>query len=196
MVLNPAMQRVLDDYDPRRITVATLTSHSSLQIFDGARKEGFRTLGLSVGARPKFYDAFPRAKPDAFLELASMDELKDKASDLIAQNAVIVPHGSFVEYMGVDKFEKLPVPSFGNKKVLRWESDRAKERVWLTEAGLPMPQQVSDPRDIIAPVIVKYDGAKGGRGFFIAKTYHEFMRRIDRSQKYHIQEFVLGTRYY
>jgi 5-formaminoimidazole-4-carboxamide-1-(beta)-D-ribofuranosyl 5'-monophosphate synthetase len=190
------MQRILDDYDPRRITVATLCSHSSMQIFDGARKEGFKTLGISVGPRPRFYDAYPRAKPDSFLELGSMDEMKDKASDLVAQNVVIVPHGSFVEYMGVDKFLKLPVPSFGNKKVLQWEADRAREYEWLKDAGVPLPQAVEDPRDIIAPVIVKYDGAKGGRGFFVAKNYHEFMRKVDKTQRYHIQEFVLGTRYY
>ena len=44
--------------------------------------------------------------------------------------------------------------------------------------------------------MVKYDGAKGGKGFFVAKTYEEFNELVDRSQKYTIQEFITGTRYY
>jgi 5-formaminoimidazole-4-carboxamide-1-(beta)-D-ribofuranosyl 5'-monophosphate synthetase len=68
--------------------------------------------------------------------------------------------------------------------------------VWLEKAGLQLPRHILDPRDIIQPVIVKYHGAKGGRGFFIARNYHEFKSRIDESKPYTIQEFVLGTRYY
>jgi 5-formaminoimidazole-4-carboxamide-1-(beta)-D-ribofuranosyl 5'-monophosphate synthetase len=46
------------------------------------------------------------------------------------------------------------------------------------------------------PVLVKYDGAKGGRGFFIAKDYPDFKLGIDHTQKFTIQEYILGTRYY
>jgi 5-formaminoimidazole-4-carboxamide-1-(beta)-D-ribofuranosyl 5'-monophosphate synthetase len=45
-------------------------------------------------------------------------------------------------------------------------------------------------------VLVKYDGAKGGRGFFIAKDYPDFKLGIDHTQKFSIQEYILGTRYY
>jgi len=59
-----------------------------------------------------------------------------------------------------------------------------------------MPEKVEDPKSIDRPVLVKYHGAKGGRGFFIAKDYPEFKMGIDLSQPYTIQEYVLGTRYY
>jgi 5-formaminoimidazole-4-carboxamide-1-(beta)-D-ribofuranosyl 5'-monophosphate synthetase len=191
-----SIQRLLKDYNVDDLTVAAYCSHSSLQIFHGARKEGFRTLGICVGKPPRFYDAFPLAKPDEFLVLKDHQGLMDHADDLVRKNAVIVPHGSLVEYLGVENFEKLPVASFGNKKVLRWESDRKMSRKWLTGAGIRMPREIEDPKDIIQPVIVKYNGAKGGRGFFIAKTYHEFQRHVDKSRPFTIQEFVLGTRYY
>jgi 5-formaminoimidazole-4-carboxamide-1-(beta)-D-ribofuranosyl 5'-monophosphate synthetase len=77
-----------------------------------------------------------------------------------------------------------------------WESDRNKERLWLEGAGLTMPMEIKNPRNITKPVIVKYHGAKGGKGFFIAKTYEEFKKRVDESKSYTIQEFVMGTRYY
>ncbi|MBW3582185.1 MAG: formate--phosphoribosylaminoimidazolecarboxamide ligase [Euryarchaeota archaeon] len=196
MILNPDIAKVLEGYDPKKLTIATVTSHSSLQIFHGAKQEGFRTLGITVGKPPRHYDAFPLSKPDRWLELKDYHELMDRADELVAENVILIPHGSFVEYMGGKNYEKLPVPSFGNKQVLEWESNRTMEREWLHAAGLTMPEEIKDPKDIIQPVIVKYHGAKGGRGFFIAKNYHEFMRKIEKGQSYTIQEFVLGTRYY
>jgi 5-formaminoimidazole-4-carboxamide-1-(beta)-D-ribofuranosyl 5'-monophosphate synthetase len=59
-----------------------------------------------------------------------------------------------------------------------------------------MPEEIKDPKTITKPVIVKYHGAKGGKGFFVAKTYEEFKKRVDTSKTYTIQEFVMGTRYY
>jgi len=59
----------ISSYDLEEITLATLCSHTSLQIFHGAREEGFKTLGLAIRTIPKYYDAYPRAKPDDFLSL-------------------------------------------------------------------------------------------------------------------------------
>ncbi|MEA1870016.1 MAG: DUF1246 domain-containing protein, partial [Euryarchaeota archaeon] len=177
-------------------TIATVCSHTSLQIFDGARKEGFKTLGICLEKPPKFYDAFPRAKPDEFFPVDSYQEIVEKTPELIEKNVIIIPHGSFVEYLGASDFARLEIPSFGNKAVLEWESDRAKEREWLTSAGVPVPLEFSSPDEIDRPVIVKYHGAKGGRGFFIAKNKEEFEEKIETGQECVIQEFVLGTRYY
>lgn len=187
---------ILDGYDKDDIIIATLCSHSSLQIFHGARREGFRTLGLAVDQKTKFYDAFPLAKPDGILRFKSYDEILDRADELVQRNVVIIPHGSFVEYMGTERFERLQVPTFGNRAVLNWESDREKQREWLVSAGIEMPAKVSDAKKIDRPVLVKYHGAKGGRGFFIAKDYPDFKLGIDDSQPYTIQEYILGTRYY
>ena len=187
---------LLPRYDLDRLTIATLCSHSSLQIFHGARQEGFRTLGIAVGQIPRYYEAFPLARPDEFVVLKDHGDLPAKVRELQQKNVVVIPHGSFVEYVGTDRFQDLALPTFGNRAVLPWEKDRGKEKVWLEKAGLTLPKHVDDPRDIIAPVIVKYHGAKGGKGFFIARNYHEFKRKIDETQPYTIQEFVLGTRYY
>ncbi|HKZ23764.1 MAG TPA: formate--phosphoribosylaminoimidazolecarboxamide ligase [Thermoplasmata archaeon] len=194
MVSRKAIASILEDYeDP---VIATVCSHSSLQIFHGARQEGYRTLGIAIGARPRFYDAFPLARPDEFLLVDSYKEILDQADDLVARQVVTVPHGSFVEYMGSETFAKLAIPTFGNREVLQWESDREKQRVWLTSAGVPMPEKIERPQDIDRPVFVKYYGAKGGRGSFIAKNYEDFKESIRPGMKYTIQEYVVGTRYY
>ncbi|MFW3146070.1 MAG: formate--phosphoribosylaminoimidazolecarboxamide ligase [Thermoplasmatota archaeon] len=190
------VHKVLDSYDKGDLTIITVCSHSSLQIFHGARKEGLKTLGIAVSRPPKIYDAFPLAKPDSFLVLDSYEEIIDHVDEMISSNGILIPHGSFVEYLGADKFKKLPVPTFGNRAVLEWESDRNIERQWLEKSGIKMPREIKNPREINRPVMVKYQGAKGGRGFFIAKDYNQFKLGIDHTQKYNIQEYILGTRYY
>ena len=65
---------MLTSYDKKNLRIATVCSHSSLQIFNGARKEGFKTLGISVGEQKKFYDAFPLGRPDEFF---IVDNYKD-----------------------------------------------------------------------------------------------------------------------
>ncbi len=187
---------MLTSYDKKNLTIATVCSHSSLQIFNGAKKEGFKTLGIAVGEKKKFYDAFPLGKPDAFFTVDNYKDILKYTAELREQNVIVIPHGSFVEYLGPKNFLTLDVPTFGNRHVLMWESDRKKERVWLEGAGLTMPKEIKDPKKIDNPVIVKYHGAKGGKGFFIAKTYEEFKKRVKKNKSYSIQEFVMGTRYY
>ena len=190
------IEDMLASYDKKNITIATVCSHSSLQIFNGAKKEGFKTLGIAIGEKRNFYDAFPLGKPDEFLMVDNYKEILSLTEELREKNTIVIPHGSFVEYLGPEKFMQLDLPTFGNRAVLMWESDRNKERQWLEGAGLTMPQEIKDPKNIDRPVIVKYHGAKGGKDFFIAKTYDEFKQRIDKDKSFVIQEFVLGTRYY
>jgi 5-formaminoimidazole-4-carboxamide-1-(beta)-D-ribofuranosyl 5'-monophosphate synthetase len=175
--------------------VATLCSHSSLQIFHGARHEGLGTLGIAVGKPPRFYEAFPLARPDRFLSVPKISELRRHADALRTEGAVVVPTGSFVEYMGPEAFNELEVPVFGNRKVLGWESDREKEREWLEQAEVPMPRKYSDLSAVDGPVIIKYYGAKGGKGFFLGKSQKE-LGDFRPTGPYVIQEYVVGTRYY
>jgi len=197
MIPKEEIWEILKGYDKDNLIIATICSHSSLQIFHGAHQEGFKTLGICIGQPPKFYDAFPLAKPNKFVCVESYKALLDYCDDLIEENAIVIPHGSLVEYLGIEKFESLAIPSFGNRRVLAWESDREMEREWLLKAGVNVPMRFEKAEDIDRPVIIKYHGAKGGKGFFIAKNKDELRDKMSsRQQKYTIQEFILGTRYY
>lgn len=193
MITKEQIMKVIENYDTANLSIATICSHSSLQIFDGARKEGFKTIGICVNEPPRFYDAFPLAKPDEFIVVESYRDIPSIAEELMKKNAIIIPHGS-IKYMDVDAFSNLKVPIFGNRAVLEWEYDREMERVWLEGAGLNIPKLIK-PEEIDGPVLVKYHGAKGGRGFFIAKNYEEFKEQVDPDKKFIIQEFITGTRY-
>ena len=196
MITKQQVLEFLKSYDLENITIATVCSHSSLQIFDGARKEGFKTLGICIGKPPKFYEAFPRAMPDEYLVVDSYKDIMNKTEELLKKNVIIVPHGSFVAFLGKKDFAEMAVPTFGNRAVLDWDSDRDRECQWLLGAGMQMPRKINDPREINGPVMVEYEGAKGGKGFFVAKNYEEFKELVNWSRKFTIQEFITGTRYY
>ena len=176
-------------------SLTTICSHSSLQIFYGARTEGFGTVGIAQGTPPRFYDAFPLAKPDKFLLVDRWENIDSIVGKLEHARSVIVPTGSLVEYVGPDRFSRLPIPVFGNRRVMAWESDREKERVWLEKAGVPMPRKYRDASEVDGPVIVKYYGAKGGKGFILAKDREELLQSPIRNPHV-IQEYIIGTRYY
>ena len=74
--------KLLSELDKDNITIATGCSHSSLQIFHGAKLEGFKTLGIAVGPPPKYYDAFPLAKPDDFLSIEKYSDLAKLSDEL------------------------------------------------------------------------------------------------------------------
>jgi 5-formaminoimidazole-4-carboxamide-1-(beta)-D-ribofuranosyl 5'-monophosphate synthetase len=179
----------------RPVTISTLCSHSSLQIFHGAKLEGFATLGIARGSPPRYYEAFPRARPDEFLTVAKLQDLPRYTEELRSKGCVLIPHGSFVEYLGPERFAELDVPVFGNREVLFWEADRRKEREWLDQAGVAMPRRYETIDEVDGPVIVKYYGAKGGKGFVLAKN-RGALKDFHPSGPYVIQEYVLGTRYY
>jgi 5-formaminoimidazole-4-carboxamide-1-(beta)-D-ribofuranosyl 5'-monophosphate synthetase len=148
MISKEDIQEILKGYDKKNLTIATICSHSSLQIFHGARQEGFKTIGICIGQPPRFYDAFPQARPDKFFSVESYKALLDYAGDLAAENVIIIPHGSLVEYLGIEKFESLAVPTFGNRRVLAWESDREMEREWMLKAGVNVPMRFEKADDI------------------------------------------------
>ncbi len=194
----------LDKYRKKEIKVGTICSHSALQIFAGAREEGFRTVGITTKDRIDTYKAFPHACPDEFIIVDNYKDIlkEDIQNKLLEKNVILVPHGSFVEYLGAKNIEdKLYVPVIGNREVLQWESDRKMERKWLSEkAGLLMPKVFSNPKDIDRLSIVKFDGARGGSGYFKVADYKQFHEEVKKRginiEKTTIQEYVVGVRYY
>ena len=85
------LSEMLKSYDMCNLTIATVCSHSSLQIFNGAKKEGFRTLGIAVGRVQRYYDAFPLGKPDEFFTVDKYTEDITVDSGKIRKSLGFVP---------------------------------------------------------------------------------------------------------
>src|SRR3989344_6108283 len=176
--------------------IATLGSHSALQILKGARDEGFKTICVATSNRVSLYKRFKFI--DEIIEISSFADFPQIENKLIQQKSIIIPHGSFVAYLGIGKNKKMKVPYFGNKKVLDWESNRLKQRLWMEKANIPVPKRFTDPSKIDRPVMVKSYGASGGEGYFFAKNKKEFATRIKKfkQKEYIIQEYVIGVPLY
>ena len=179
--------------------IATLGSHSALQILKGARDEGMRNLVICKKGREKPYQSY-----DVADEIITIDDWSDwneaLEEELIKRNAIVIPHGSFIAYMGHERVSKMKSMYYGTKEILKWESDRGLERQWLEKSGIKLPRIFEKPEDIDKPVIVKFHGASGGFGYFIAKTPEQFYevknRKYPDQNDFAIQEYIVGVPLY
>ena len=182
--------------------VATLGSHCALQVLKGARDEGLRTVLICERRREALYSRFPVI--DELVPVDSFGEvLGDRCRDALRRNnAVLVPHGTLIAQMPPEDIESIRTPVFGNKWILRWESDRGLKEQMMREASLPVPTPVQDPADIDRPVIVKRQGAAGGKGYFMASSREEYAAKrgrlvsggvISEDEELYIQEYSSGV---
>ena len=190
MVSREKISEIVSSYGSFKI--ATICSHSALQIFHGAKLEKVPTIGICTEERKEFYEAFPAAKPDEFIMVDDYSEIP--VQELVEKEAIVVPHGTFVEYAG-KKMDDVGVPIFGNRGSLKFERDRERMFEWMHKAGLRTPR-ILKPEEIDGPAIVKFPGAKGGRGYPVVNSYEEYREKIGDRKDVMIQEFLIGVRAY
>ncbi|MDA1060529.1 MAG: formate--phosphoribosylaminoimidazolecarboxamide ligase [bacterium] len=180
--------------------IATLGSHTALQILKGAKDEGFETICICQKDKKRPYESYGVA--DQIIEIDAFKDFFKIEQQLIDQNAIIIPHGSFVAYLGHEKVSQIKAMHYGTKGILEWESDRSKEREWLLDADIKLPKIFDNPEDIDRPVIIKFHGALGGKGYFIANTPEEFHSKYKKyegtegHEEFVIQEYIVGVPVY
>ncbi|MEM4046874.1 MAG: formate--phosphoribosylaminoimidazolecarboxamide ligase [Metallosphaera sp.] len=181
--------------------LSTLASHSSLQILHGAKMEGFRTAILSSQTRENFYRRFGFI--DNFLVYKNEEEAINLLNSL--QDAIFIPHGSLIEYVGIERVSKIKLPIFGNRNLFPWESNQVKKMKLLEMSNIKTPTRFERPEDVDRLVIVKLPGAKGGRGYFTARTKKEVKegikqlldkKMIQNEDELIIQEYIIGIPMY
>jgi len=196
---------IVGRYNKEDIKIATLGSHSALNILKGAKDEDFETICICRSKERIIYDSFGVA--DVIIRINEFSDLLDKnlQEKLRENNAILIPHGSFNAYIG--NLDNLRIPVFGNRELMLWETDREKQRKWLLDAGLKLPEIYERPEDIDGLVIVKYPGAKGGMGYFLATDKEDFYRKSEKMIKEslisqddiknaHIQKYIVGANIY
>jgi len=212
----------LAEYDPARLTLCSIGSHSALEVASGARAHGLRNLIVTERGRNRTYDTYyarrfdgpPRGCVEATLELARFaDVLDDDVQErLRRENVVFVANRSFEVYLHqrysyAEIEERMRVPFFGNRRLLRAEErDEAENQYALMErAGIRYPRQLPSADAIDRLVMVKAPHAKVSfeRAFFLARSRAEYdatARRLldagivneDGLRGAVIEEFALG----
>jgi 5-formaminoimidazole-4-carboxamide-1-(beta)-D-ribofuranosyl 5'-monophosphate synthetase len=190
--------RALRDYDRRRLTLASVGSHSALEVASGARAAGLRSLVVTAKGRELTYTRYFAARSDApargcvdeVIELGSFAEILDDDAQrqLLARNVIFVPNRSFEVYLHqkyeYDEIERrMLVPFFGNRYLLRAEeragggaADGADQYALMERAGIRHPQAFASAQDIDRLVMVKAPHAKVSfeRAFFLASSPAEY----------------------
>lgn len=176
--------------------IGTLASHSALQILKGAKDEGFKSVAICAKGREEPYKSFKVA--DEILTIDTMQDAGKLEQQLIDEKVIMIPHGSFFSAFGLDNLLKMDMLYFGNKHILPHEESREKQRHWLADSGLTLPRIYDKPEDIDGPTIIKFYGASGGKGYFLAHNPEEFERKIKEhpGKSYIIQEYIVGAPMY
>ena len=183
-------------------SIATLGSHCSMQVLKGAKDEGFKTVLVCEKKRQSLYSRFnfidEMIMVDSFTEVAD-ESCQNKLEDL---DSILIPHGTLVSQLDSDKIESIKTPVFGNKMILRWESDRNLKEKLMRNANLKLPRTIKSPSEIDVSVIVKRQGAAGGKGYFTASSESEYDQKrkllvkngtISADEDLYIQEYIPGV---
>lgn len=212
------IKQSIKQYDLSNITIATLGSHSALDICRGAKDEGFKTLVVCQKGREKTYQQHYRVRDgmgcvDECMVLDRYDELLQSVvqKKLLSKNCVFIPHRSFETYLHFD-YEAIEnsfsVPLFGNKFLLKIEERGVKPNQYdlLKKAGIRYPAQFTDAKDIDRLCLVKVLEKERGfeRAFFLAASYRDYRKQVEQGLKTGrfteqqvfqavIEEFVVGV---
>ena len=184
------------------VSIATLGSHCALQLLKGAKDEGLETLLICEKKRERLYRRFNFI--DKLILVDAFSEILEQKCESILQknNSVLIPHGTLIAQMDSKQIESIKTPIFGNKHILRWESDRALKEQLMKEAKLETPKSVPNPKEINGLVIAKRHGAAGGKGYFLASNENEYNKKRDQLIKegmingdndLYLQEYTSGV---
>jgi len=191
------IRALLERYPPPPV-VATVGSHSALDIADGAVTEGFVSLVLAEARREATYARYfltvrgpggdrVRGCVDEVWVLPKFADLASSASQdrLRARGALLVPNRALSSYVPLDTIENdLRVPIVGSRAMLRIEERTERENYYtlLEAAGIPTPKVVKGPDGIDGLSMVKLPHAtrRLERGFFTAATPAEYRTKVEQ----------------
>jgi len=187
------LRSVLDDYDPRALTVCTIGSHSALDVCLGAKREKLRTLVVAAKGRERTYAEHYRARPEGGCvdETIVLDHFADilkteVQQQLVHRSAIFIPNRSFEVYLrqrySYDEIEQgMKTPFFGSRRLLRAEErdEAANQYRLLDAAGIRYPRRVKGPDEIDGLTIVKAPHARVSfeRAFFLVASPQHYRDR-------------------
>ena len=210
-MINPEqIASIINNYDPRNITIGTIGSHSALEIMDGAKDEGLKTICICQRGRELPYLRFNRLADEIILLDKFSDILSWKNQEKLRRlGTIMVTNRAFTAYLGYDNIEnELNVPVFGNRLLLRAEERTIPRNQYylLEKAVIRHPKLYHSPSSIDRPVMVKVQEAtrKLERAFFIATSFEDFEKKsklkIEQGlvtkedlDKATIEEYIPGT---
>ena len=212
-MMNNKIKEIVRKYDPEKVRVGVLGSHSALEIASGAKQEGFETVIVCQKGREKTYTKYYGnlfdhvIMLDKFADITSPSNVKTLA-DL---NTIFVPNRSFSVYAGYEAIEeKFAVPLIGNRAMLRTEErNTPRNQLYLLQkAKITTPKTFKSPEEIDRLAIVKVPEKTRAieRAFFYASSPEEYRKTAEKRikqgiitrealQQAIIEEYVVGAKF-
>ncbi len=212
-MIEDKIKQTIARYDPKKVRIGVLGSHSALEIASGAKQEGFETVVVCQKGRDKTYTKYYKNIFDHFLMLDKFSQIasEENVKKLAELNTVFVPNRSFSVYAGYEAIEnQFAVPMMGNRAMLRTEERKTprNQLYLLQKAGIATPKTFKSPSDIDRLVIVKVAEKERAieRAFFYPSDPVEFNKMAsDRIAKgiitqealdhALIEEYVIGAKF-
>ena len=212
MITQEDIGKILKTYDEKALMIGTIGSHSALDICDGAKEEGLKTVVVCQRGREKTYLRYDRIiSKTIILERFSDMANSDIQEELRSLNVIFVANRSFSTYVGYDNIEnRFLIPILGSRFLLRSEEiDVPRNQIFLLEqARIRTPKNFKSPEEIDRLVIVKVPEArrKIERAFFYASSPKDYWNKAEvrinsgvisknELEKATIEEFVMGAKF-
>lgn len=203
MISKENISEILKNYDPKEITIGVLGGHSGLDVCQGAKKYGFRTVAVCQKGRELTYSKYYKTREDDGAvqnpiqgwgkSKGCVDEiiLVDKFADIVKpeiqdrlrkMNTIFIHNRYFWVYCDFNKIEsEFKVPIFGTREMLKLEERDVERNQYylLQQAGIRIPKIFATPEEIDRLVLVKVNEELRGyeRAFFLATDVNDFTKK-------------------
>jgi 5-formaminoimidazole-4-carboxamide-1-(beta)-D-ribofuranosyl 5'-monophosphate synthetase len=197
------MKEMVREFNPKKVRIGVLGSHSALEIASGAKLEKFETVVVCEKGREKTYAKYYK---NCFDHIIIVDKFADIISEKVQKklrdlNTVFIPSRSFSVYAGYENLEKkFKVPLLGNTP---------KNQLYLLQkAKILTPKIFKSPDEIDRLSIVKVTEKERTleRAFFYAASPAEYEKqaktRIKKGiiskealENAIIEEYVIGAKF-
>lgn len=214
------MQQVVSNYKEKP-TIVIFGSHSAIETGLSSKKMGLSNIVLLKKGRERQY---LEEQSHLFDKAIVVDDWKQMLDDsiqkkLLEMNGLIIPNRSMVVYLGAENIEnKLRVPLYGSRTLLKCEDRTTNEKEYLDQYALLKKSGIRSPREIskdelhivgidkeIPVALVKVQQADNPleRAFFYITSeddYHSQVKTMKKKglindqtlEEARIEEFVIG----
>jgi 5-formaminoimidazole-4-carboxamide-1-(beta)-D-ribofuranosyl 5'-monophosphate synthetase len=212
-MMDNKIKETISEYDPKKVRIGVLGSHSALEIASGAKQEGFETVVVCQKGREKTYTRYYGNLFNCIMFLGKFSDIvkEENVQKLVDMNTVFVPNRSFSVYAGYENIEeKFAVPLMGNRYMLRTEERNTprNQQYLLEKAGINTPKTFKSPAEIDRLAIVKVAEKTRAieRAFFYASSPEEYEKKAEERVKNGIitrealaqaviEEYVIGAKF-
>ncbi|MBD3330744.1 DUF1297 domain-containing protein [Candidatus Peregrinibacteria bacterium] len=157
MILIDEIMELVSSYNLNDITIGVLGGHSALDVCQGAKKYGFKTVAVCQKGRSETYSKYYKTRPNPHeegKEIGCIDEIieVEKFADIVNENVqerlrdmntIFVHNRYFWVYCNFEDIEnKFRVPIFGSRELVKKEErDQPKNQYYLLKkAGIRIPK--------------------------------------------------------